>query len=806
MTTADKPFFLYLAYNAPHAPLQATEKYLARFPQVKDPKRRAYMAMISAVDDGVGQVLDELDRRGIAKDTAVYFLSDNGGVVTHETGEQPVADNAPLRGGKSQLFEGGVRVPFAVRWPSKIAGGRDYERPVSSLDIFATLANELGLATRSGKPLDGVDITPYLAGTTKGDPHPALFWRKFDQHQGAMVIGDVKYIATPDGKAAFNLRTDIGETRNIAKQNVETMAKFDQLYAAWAGQMAPKPAFPPLGTWPAKGNAATAATAGKPAKPAEGGGRRSVKPASSRRRALAGLLALGAALGAFAPVRAGSGQAADRPSARTPNIVILYADDLGYGDLGSYGARRVATPHSDRLAARGLRFTDAYAPAATCTPSRYALLTGEYGFRSNAEILPGDAPALIRPGTTTIASVLKSRGYRTAVVGKWHLGLGGGTVDWNSRVAPGPKEIGFDYSFLLPATLDRVPTVYLEDQGVVGLDRADPISVSYAAPLPGRPVGREHPEMLRYKADDQHSDSIINGVSRIGYMRGGKSAEWVDEDIHTVLASKARGFIRDNRERPFFLYFPIPDPHVPRLPGKEFAGKTGMGPRGDAIVEMDWIVGQVMAELRAQGLERDTLVILSSDNGPVLNDGYEDGAVQQLGDHRPGGIYRGGKYSAFEAGTRVPLIAYWPGHIRPGTSPALLSHVDLLATCARLVKARLAPEQAIDSRNMLSALLGTDRKGRDYLFTESVPTRAIRSGAFKYIAPARYPATAAFIAGKGIEGGASASPQLYDLRRDPSERRNLASARPALAARLAAELRAVEARRIAEPARTGGLR
>lgn len=488
--------------------------------------------------------------------------------------------------------------------------------------------------------------------------------------------------------------------------------------------------------------------------------------------------------------------------ARPPNIVVLYADDLGYGDLSSYGAARVATPNTDALAAYGLRFTDAYAPAATCTPSRYALLTGEYGFRSNAEILPGDAPALIRPGKTTIASVLKQRGYTTGVIGKWHLGLGTGTVNWNADVAPGPLEIGFDYSFLLPATLDRVPTVYLENHRVVGLDPADPIAVSYSHPLPGRPVGREHPELLRYKADDQHSDSVVNGVSRIGYMSGGEAAEWVDEDIHAVLAGKARKFIRDNREHPFFLYFPIPDPHVPRLPGRAFQGKTAMGPRGDAIVEMDWIVGQVMDELRAQGLERDTLVIFSSDNGPVLNDGYEDGAVERLGDHTPAGGFRGGKYSAFEAGTRVPLIAYWPGHIHPGTSAALLSQVDLLATFASLTRAPLANTQAIDSRDMVSVLMGADQTGRDILFTESVPSVAVRSGSLKLIAPARHPATATFIAGKGIESGASPAPQLYNLARDPGERHNLASQDPATVARLSAALNAVERRTKADRAFT----
>lgn len=254
MAKQDKPFFLYLAYNAPHAPLQATEKYLSRFPQVKDPKRRTYMAMISAVDDGVGQLLNELDRLGIAQDTIIFFLSDNGGVVNHDTGEQAVADNAPLRGGKSQLWEGGVRVPFAMRWPRQLPGGMQYDRPVSALDIFGTLADQFHLKVRH--PLDGVDLLPYLKGEKKGDPHPVLFWRKWDQKEHAMVIGDVKYIVTPSGKAAYNLRTDIGETNDVAAKNAPTIEKFDLLYDKWNAQMAPRPAFPPLGTWPVKPAAA----------------------------------------------------------------------------------------------------------------------------------------------------------------------------------------------------------------------------------------------------------------------------------------------------------------------------------------------------------------------------------------------------------------------------------------------------------------------------------------------------------------------------------------------------------------------
>lgn len=479
---------------------------------------------------------------------------------------------------------------------------------------------------------------------------------------------------------------------------------------------------------------------------------------------------------------------------RSPNIVILYTDDLGYGDLASYGAKGIPTPVLDRLAEEGLRFTDAHAVAATCTPSRFGLLTGEYGFRGQAEILPGDAPALIRPEKFTLADMLKEQGYATAAIGKWHLGLGDGAVNWNSSVRPGPQEIGFDYSFLLPSTGDRVPSVYLENDRVVGLDANDPIAVSYKEAIGDRPVGTERPDLLRQKADPQHSDSIVNGISRIGHMRGGHKAEWVDETIPDVLTSKARQFIRDNRERPFFLYFAFHDPHVPRLPAKRFQGVTSMGPRGDAIVQMDWTVGQIMEEIRNLDLEGETLVIFTSDNGPVLNDGYEDGAVEMLGTHKPAGPLRGGKYSAYEAGTRVPTIAWWPGRIMPGTSDALTTQVDLLASFARLLGRQLPEAVAIDSRDQLAAWLGDSRVGRDVVFYESVAGHVLREGPLKYIGPVRNRQEAEFVAGKGIESGASDRPQLYDLSMDIGERNDLAGSRPADVTRLARLLAQVRTR------------
>lgn len=485
--------------------------------------------------------------------------------------------------------------------------------------------------------------------------------------------------------------------------------------------------------------------------------------------------------------------------ARLPNIIVFYADDLGYGDLGSYGAVGVETPVLDKLAQTGVRFTDAHASSATCTPSRYSLLTGEYGFRSQAEILPGDAPLLIRTDMTTLPSVLSRAGYRTGVVGKWHLGLGIGDVDWNGEVKPGPLEIGFDYSFLLPATGDRVPTVFLENHRVVGLEADDPIIVSYEGPVGDRPIGYLQPELKRVGADRQHSETIVNGISRIGFMGGGYNAEWVDEDFPFVFNEKSKAFIDEAGEQPFFLFYSFHDIHVPRLPHEQFQGVSDMGPRGDTIAQMDWAVGDILNALEDRGLTDNTLIIFTSDNGPVLDDGYDDMAVQTLGAHLPSGPLRGGKYSAFEAGARVPMIVSWPGQAAQAESAALISQVDLMASLASLVGQTLAPEEARDSQNLLGALLGQTQEGREFMFKESVGTKSLRWGDYKYIAPmpagARIPD---WLPPKGIELGLSSEMQLYDLSTDIGETTNIASDRPDIASRMQEELSETLTRKAAQ--------
>ncbi len=467
---------------------------------------------------------------------------------------------------------------------------------------------------------------------------------------------------------------------------------------------------------------------------------------------------------------------------KQPNIIIFYADDLGYADLGCYGAKGVKTPNIDRLAAGGIRFTDAHCSAATCTPSRFSLLTGSYAFRQKARILPGDAPLLISPDMETMPGVLQKAGYETGIIGKWHLGLGDGQINWNDSIYPGPNEVGFDYSYIIPATGDRVPCVFVENHHVIGLEPNDPIKVDYDKKILGVPTGLDNPEMLKVLADKQHSQSIVNGISRIGYMRGGEKALWVDEDFADVLTGKAAEFIGKNRENPFFLLFAFHDIHVPRAPHQRFVGKSSMGSRGDAIFQMDWCVGQITNLLQEYELSGNTLLIFTSDNGPVLDDGYFDGADKLVGDHNPSGIYRGGKYSAFEAGTRVPTIVYWLGRVRPGISDALLSQVDLFASLAGLAGQSIPQGSAPDSYNRLSDWLGETSEGCVFLIEEAF-TLAIREGDWKYIHPVEEDPPDWFNA-KKIESGLSQDIQLYNLVMDPGEKHNLAEKYPGKAREL----------------------
>lgn len=458
-----------------------------------------------------------------------------------------------------------------------------------------------------------------------------------------------------------------------------------------------------------------------------------------------------------------------------PNIIILYADDLGYGDVGCYGAKTIPTPNIDRLASEGVRFQQGYATAATCTPSRYSLLTGSYPWRNpQAAILPGDAALIIEADCPTLPGMLRKAGYKTAVVGKWHLGLGNNDLDWNQPISRTPNDVGFDDSFIMAATNDRVPCVYIENRCVAGLDPADPIQVTYdwERAFAGQPTGRDHPELLKMKYSHGHDASIVNGVSRIGHMQGGKAALWEDESMAQVFAEKATRFIAENRERPFFLYYAFHQPHVPRLPGRRFKGSTPHGARGDVIVEMDWCVGEVLDALERLGIREKTLVIFSSDNGPVLDDGYQDHAEELKGLHKAAGPLRGGKYSMFDGGTRVPFIVSWPGQVKPGESQAIVSHLDFYTSFAALVNQPLGIQEAPDSLDVLEALLGMKEKGREELVMEGLQARTIlRQNEWVFIPPHAGPAVNQ---PTNTELGNSPEVQLYHLGADIGQIRNVA--------------------------------
>lgn len=464
-----------------------------------------------------------------------------------------------------------------------------------------------------------------------------------------------------------------------------------------------------------------------------------------------------------------------------PNIVLILADDIGYGDLGCYGATKVRTPNLDRLAREGTRFTDAHSTASVCTPTRYALLTGRYAWRQpGTGIAPGDATLLIKPGTVTLASMLKSAGYATGLVGKWHLGLGETTPNFNAALKPGPLELGFDYAFFIPATGDRVPCVFVENHRVVDLTPADPIAVSFDKRIGFDPTGKEHPELLKIKGDANHSDTIVNGISRIGFMSGGNRARWVDETIADTLAKRATNFIeRQKRDQPFFLFLSTHDIHEPMVPNPRFRGTSECGWRGDVIHQLDWTVGEILAALERRGLAQDTLVIFSSDNGGAVKATYDDGTNALHSLQPPNGALRGQKGQLYEGGHRVPFIARWSGRIPAGqTSSELLGLVDLLPSFASFATQKLPAGASPDGVDVMSALLGeAGARGRDSLVLQSnrQAPLALRAGAWKLIET-----------GKG--------PELYNLATDPAETRNLAATESARVQELVRQLAAERAK------------
>jgi arylsulfatase A-like enzyme len=464
-----------------------------------------------------------------------------------------------------------------------------------------------------------------------------------------------------------------------------------------------------------------------------------------------------------------------------PNIIVILTDDLGYGDPVCYGGTKIKTPNIDKLASEGVRFTNGYSPASTCSPSRYALLTGQYAWRKNVGILPGNAPMSISSDMLTLPGMLKQCGYTTGIAGKWHLGLGNGNVNFNEVIKPSPNDIGFDYSFYYPATNDRVPCVYIENGKVVGLDPNDPIQVSYGKPVGNWPTGKEHPELLKLRSLIGHNQTIVNGIGRIGYMTGGTSALWKDEEMAEVFTGKAVEFIRQNAEKPFFLYFATHNIHEPRVPGPKFRGTSECGIYGDGVEELDWSVGEILKTLKEKGLDKNTLIVFLSDNGPRVAEGYVDGAEAGLNGHTPAANLRGDKGTLYEGGTRTPFIVHWPEKIKPLVSNAPIGFIDLFASFAHLLDFKLTDIQAPDSRNGLSVLLGKARKTKynEVLIQDNGGKIAIRSGHWKFIPKESKPD--------------SGEDELYNLSKDISESKNLAPMHPKLVSKFYERIKEIKA-------------
>jgi len=475
---------------------------------------------------------------------------------------------------------------------------------------------------------------------------------------------------------------------------------------------------------------------------------------ATTRRTFLTTLGLGAAALAMPRWRSAAAASKDKP-----NIVFILADDLGYGDPHFNNPdSKAPTPNMDRLAQQGIRFTDAHSGSSVCTPTRYGILTGRYCWRTTLQkgVLGGYSPRLIEPGRMTVASMLKERGYRTACVGKWHLGMewsgadakdgnAGKTVDFSKPIQDGPCAVGFDYYYGISASLDMPPYVFIENDRTVAL------------PTEHKPK---------------------EGVVR----EGAKDPNFKFEDVLPTLTRKAVESIESAAKRPdqpFFLYFPLNAPHTPVVPADFVKGRSKAGSYGDFVAEVDWTVGEVMKTLDRTQLADNTLVILTSDNGSTNK-------VMTEYDHRPNGPWRGRKSDIWDGGHREPFVARWPGKIAPGsTSSETIWLGDLMATCAAIIGAKLPDDAAEDSFNIVPALLGQklDKPIHEAIVHHSIDGMfAIRQGPWK------------LVLGRGSGGwdgkGNPNDPpgQLYDMENDPTESSNLYTQRPEIVERLTALL------------------
>ena len=433
-----------------------------------------------------------------------------------------------------------------------------------------------------------------------------------------------------------------------------------------------------------------------------------------------------------------------------PNIVLILADDYGWGSAGCYGAKGVETPNMDRLAREGRQFTQAYAPGSVCSPSRYGLMTGRYYWRTSikdGEVLSPNAPLHIETNRLTLASLCKGRGYRTAVFGKWHLGMTGGLVtDWSRPLVPGPRQVGFDHYFGMAANLGNGPHSFIDDEEVT-------------EHIPGEPI-----------------------LVQEGKKTTGIRAAWKPDHVMETLTTKVTGWIAANRHQPFFVYFAPNAVHGPIVPNPRFSGST-CGNYGDFIHELDWSVGQVLATLDRLKLTDSTLVVFTSDNGGVIDPKSESTATAIKADLAINGSLRGGKHSEWEGGFREPFIVRWPGKVPANTiSDQIICLTDLLATFARVLRVPLPKGNAEDSFDVLRAFTETKTGPpvRDHVILQAADaTYDIRMGEWKLVERVNAPAYSPNRNKRSLESAekkkaaALTHDELFNLNQDPSETKDL---------------------------------
>jgi arylsulfatase A-like enzyme len=752
-----KPLFLYVPFSAPHTPLQAPQEWIEKFSHIENVNHRIYAAMIACMDDAIGNILAAMEKHGFARDnTLVFFCSDNGALSN-------IGSNKPLRGQKAQLYEGGIRVPAVISWPGKLEPGKTVNEPLHIVDLYPTLLRLAGAKLEQEHPLDGRDAWPTIADG-RPSPHEVIL-HNVTPWSGALRMGKWKLLhngrqfanetqaPAQDIWELFDIQADPGEKNNLIEQNPEIAAQLRARLEAFREAAVPgftPPNQAPPGFQPPK-----------------------VWGDTSPRDA-----------GATAPPR-------------KPNILLILADDLGYGDVACYNPNsRVPTPRLDRLAREGLKFTDAHSPATVCTPTRYSILTGRMAFRTGfRSVFTGvGGPCLIEADRLTLPGMLRNHGYATALSGKWHVGItfydsegkpihdnspeAVKRIDYSRPASDGPIHRGFDH-FFGTVSCPTTDWLYAYMEG----DR-----------IPVPPTGLIDKSTL--------PDHAYAHDCREGYIAPGFDLELVDE----VFLEYSIGLLKKHAEekpgQPFFLFHSCQAVHLPSFPAPKYQGKTDAGPHGDFIYQFDATVGRLLDTLEELGIAEDTLVIVTSDNGPELPTVVE---MRQTHDHDGAHPWRGVKRDNWEGGHRVPLIIRWPGAVQPGRVTAqTVSLVDLMATVAEIVGHELPEKAGEDSQSILPVLDGSlpeSQPLRRYTLQESIRGFSLRDGPWKYLdhqgsGGNNYSAGGLWGA-KALalpDSEPNAPAQLYHLGRDPGERENLYFKHPKIVERMKQELESMISR------------